>query len=266
MSHEVDVEIPASVFQAQPGEVLRVTRSLHQRPSGIRQIAEAEKRAAHSASALAQAARTHRYNLFRLEQAKAQLGARRSQIPSAKDLVPQTLQPGNAHGDRLGRVTSRDRLTALTKTAGVLTLDCGTELRWTAAASYVDALEPLFAGVPLLVRGPLRSDGSLSIQQVKAAPSEHWNDGEIAGYSRLARLGQPTVTAVYQAKERLADQDGMTCTSCSVSFSTLNHASLVEVAFDTLRLVCRPCKEDWRDRHPGAVPAVFLLDFLKAGA
>ncbi|MFI6653198.1 hypothetical protein ACIBI8_37115 [Streptomyces sp. NPDC050529] len=242
-------DLPRSVTVAQPGEVLRMTRALHPLQTRFDQVDAAERAVARTARLLDEATNDHQRSLLRLAQTRAHFG------------VPQTTGTGTKGGDPgeyTGRIIARQRLTALNKTSGTLALTCGEDLSWTAAASYVDALEQLFEGVPVVVRGPVDSSGTLSIQQISLAPQPRsdWDNTLTGTYEQLASLGQATITEVVQQKTRLIDQFGASCMECDLAFTKATQASLAVRPGDQNLLLCRPCKENWKDVQGAATTTI----------
>lgn len=204
-------------------------------------VSAAEQAVALSEQALNDAAATHRRNLARLAQARKEMGVPTfTKVPAVEVLAAghPTIQ-----GRLIGRVTMRDRLTDDSKTSGVLRLESGDTIKWTAGSAYVDALDTLFNGVPISVRGPLAADGTLSIQEVQPAPREFWHDAE--DYDTAAGFGPMTVMVLSLLKRDLIAAHGARCQQCRKGFCKPKKASVAEHADGTRTLLCRPCKEDW---------------------
>lgn len=237
-------------LQARPyGDRLRI--SLKRMPAGrINAVSAAEQAVALSEQALYDAAATHQRNLARLARARKEMG-----VPTL-DKVPsvEVLAAGHASlsGRLIGRVIRRDRLTDDSKTAGTLRLESGETVKWTAGSAYVDALDVLFDGAPISLRGPLMGDGTLSIMEVQPADREYWADGE--DYETAAQLGPMTVMAISLLKRDLMAARGARCEKCGKGFSKPKKASVAEHQDGTHTLLCRPCKENWnRAGRPSAL-------------
>jgi hypothetical protein len=228
--------LPAIVTKAPSGDILRKVHSLRPTQRHLSTLVAAERSAAATAQALTEARLAHQQNLIRLGRARTFLAD-----PASRTAPVAVVSPG----EHIGWVINRERLTGLNKTAGTLALTTGAYLSWTAGASYVDALEPLFNGVPVLVRGPINADGVLSIQQIGAAPREHWTelDGD---YEQLAHLGQGTVNDISALRMRLIETYGSNCMECGQQFLKATQAAVAEVSEAEALLLCRPCKEDWK--------------------
>lgn len=207
----------------------------------LNSVTDAEQAVALSERALYDAAATHQRNLARLARARKEMGVPTlDKVPSA-----EVLAAGHASlsGRLIGRVIRRDRLTDDSKTAGTLRLESGETVKWTAGSAYVDALDVLFDGAPISLRGPLMDDGTLSIMEVQPAPREFWHDAE--DYETAAQLGPMTVMAISLLKRDLIAAHGAHCKKCGKGFSKPKKASVAEHADGTHTLLCRPCKEDW---------------------
>lgn len=204
-------------------------------------VSAAEQAAAMSEQALNDAATTHQRNLTRLAQARKAMG-----VPTLGKIPPaEVLAAGHPtiQGRLIGRVILRDRLTDDSKTSGVLRLTSGDTVKWTAGSAYVDALDVLFNGAPISVRGPIAADGTLSIQEVQHAPREYWHDAE--DYELAAEQGPMTVMVISLLKRDLIAAHGARCQQCRKGLSKPKKASVAEHADGTHTLLCRPCKEDW---------------------
>lgn len=257
----VDTFIPASVYAVdQRGDILRRVRGLHPRQDALEFLASAEAAAETSSLLLENAHRQHQDNLDRVDRARKALllatFTRQDVCPEPVPFVATGTLPGEmtapyrmVDGRLFGRIVDRDRLTDDSKTAGTLRLDSGETLRWTAGAAYVDALDVLFNGVPISLRGPFIDDGSISIQEVQPAPREHWADTE--DYELAAGLGPMTVMSIAFLKRDLMAARGPRCEQCSKAISKPKKASIAEHSNGTHTLLCRPCKDDWnRDGRP----------------
>ncbi|WP_331719521.1 hypothetical protein OG693_39595 (plasmid) [Streptomyces sp. NBC_01259] len=234
--------LPAIVTKAPPGDILRKVQSLRPTQRHLSTLVAAERAAAASAQALTEARVAHQQSLIRLNHARTFLAD-----PTSRTAPVTVVSPG----EYIGWVINRERLTGLNKTSGTLALTTGTYLHWTAGASYVDTLEPLFNGVPVLARGPLNADGVLSIQKISAAPREHWTELD-GNYDQLAGLGQGTVNDISALRMRLIEAYGSSCMECGQQFLKATQASVAEVSETEALLLCRPCKEDWKVVTPAA--------------
>lgn len=245
---------PEDLEARRHGDRLRV--SLKRMPSPrVSNVSGAEQAAAMSEQALNDAAMAHQRNLARLARARVQIGVA-STGDTAVPTVDEMVMPHRTLPDLLiGWVTSRDRLTDDSKTAGTLRLECGETLKWTASSAYVDALDVLFDGAPISVRGPLMGDGWISIQEVQPAAREYWRDTE--DYAAASVLGPMTVMVTSVMKRDLMAAHGSSCQSCGKAIGKPKKASIAELE-DGTRLVCRPCKQAWVDagRPNGLVPSV----------
>ncbi len=246
----IQTEAAPHALQAQSyGDRLRVVRSLLPNGGRLNRIVDAEAAVAESSRLLENAAREHVANLSRLNVLRQREKLALLPVPSVAELTAA------AGADLVGRVTKRDRLTHLTKTGGQLELVSGEVVTWTAAASYVDALDVLFDGVPIIVTGPFLNDGSLSIQSVLPAPRSYWRDGE--DFQDAEDLGAMTVMVASMLKKDLAKKHGSACQVCGHSFSNLTQAAIADLVNGAPALVCRPCKEDWKQSLKA--PAVSLV-------
>jgi hypothetical protein len=231
-------DVPAIVLKAAArGDILRKVRDMHPQGQRLNDISAAEAAVAESGRLLDNLAREHQLNMDRL-----------NVLRQRQDLTPVPVQPlpqiATTGTDLVGRVIRRDRLTHQNKTAGTMLLSTGDEIRWTAAASYVDALDVLFDGVPIQVTGPFLANGSLSIQSALPAPRSYWTDGE--DYDAHAELGGMTVMAAGLLKKELRRTQGHDCHMCAQTISKRVHASVAYLSAGPV-LVCRPCKQEWND-------------------
>lgn len=226
-------------LKAQPyGDVLRVVRSMHPQASRLDLIIDAEAAVAESARLLENLVRTHQQNVDRLNMLR-----QRHQL--APHPVPEPVKVAVATGgDLIGRVIDRDPLTDSSKTTGTLLLPSGDEIRWTAAASYVDALDVLFNGLPIQAAGVFADDDSFSIQGVTPAPRPYWRDDE--DYAEYADLGGMTVMATGLLKKDLREAHGDDCHQCTRTIRKSVKAAVVYLSEGPV-LFCRPCKQEWND-------------------
>lgn len=239
-------DAPQIVLKAQhTGDVLRIARSVHPQSHRLDSILDAEAAVAESARLLENVSREHLRNLTRLNVLRQRANLNTIAVPEPVEITaPEDTS-------LVGRVVRRERLTSLNKTSGIILLDSGEEVAWTAAASYVDALDALFNGIPVQVTGPFLSDGSLSIQGAMPAPRAYWRTGE--DFEAVADLGGMTVMAAGLLKKDLAKEHGWACQVCGHLFTKLTQASIADLVNDRPALVCRPCKEDWnQSRKAGA--------------
>lgn len=226
------------------GDVLRTIRSTHPQGSRLNHISGAEAAVAESARMLENLAREHQQNLDRLNV----LRQRQHLAPHPVQTTPEIT--ASAGTDLVGRVIDRAPLTEQNKTAGTLLLTSGDVIRWTAAASYVDALDRLFDGVPIQVSGPFLANGSLSVQSVIPAPRSYWQDGE--DYDAFSELGGMTVMAAGLLKKQLRAKHGHDCQTCGQQIVKRVNASVAYLAAGPV-LFCRPCKQSWIDAGRPAV-------------
>lgn len=253
--------IPDIVFTApERGDVLRRVRSLHPRSEALTFLADAEAAAKLSELLLENAYRQHQDCLDRVRRAREAMTlnpvVRSVPVPAPTLFMAspdaghmQVSRPVATAGDQgerlLGRITDRQRLTNLTKTAGKLRLESGEIVAWTAGSAYVDCLEDLFNGAPISFRGPVMPDGSISIQEVLPAPRAYWASD--LDYEAGSELGAMTVLVESMMKRDLIKTRGNACQSCGHVFNKPKQASIAKHTDETLTLVCRPCKENWRD-------------------
>lgn len=237
----VQTEAPENVLKAPAnGDLLRVLRSVHPQEGILNRIVDAEAAVAESSRLLENAAREHHTNLTRLNVLRSRAGLTTTDVPSVEQLAAVSV-----HIKLIGRVIQRENLTQLTKTSGILAVD-GERIPWMASANYVDALEPLFDGVPIAVSGVMKDGGILSIQEVKPAPRDMWEVHEADAYTRLYRYGQSTVIRIKNLKKILMGQHDHRCQACGYGFPKAAQAAIAEQADGTHTLLCRPCKEDWK--------------------
>ncbi|WP_331723441.1 hypothetical protein [Streptomyces atratus] len=238
----VQTEAPEIVLKAQPtGDVLRIARSVHPIDS-IEKITAAETAVSESARCLEISARRHHRNLTRLAVLRQRAGLDAQPVPTVEDLAT----PNVPAGWFAGRVIRRERLTEDSNTLGKLKLASGQVIDWKAGSFYVDTLEPLFNGVPVVVTGVFSGNGLYSIQEIKAAPPSYWPADELDGYDEVAALGGATISRVSNARAGLMAQHKSRCQDCTRHLSKPSKASLIKVATG-YRLVCRPCKQQWID-------------------
>lgn len=207
----------------------------------ITEISALEQRVAKSASRLDYAAKLHHRDLTRLAVLRARIGLDTPLVPEVGDLATA----GVPEGWFVGRVFQRDRLTSSSKTSGSIGLSAGLAIQWSASAFYVDTLEPLFNGVPIMVQGPFK-DRVLCISAAKPAPLTYWNDDEISQYDTVTRHDATYLQRVTNARKTLMGQHKSTCQNCGGHIGKPSRASLIKHA-SGYRLVCRPCKQAWVD-------------------
>ncbi|MFF9787169.1 hypothetical protein [Streptomyces nigrescens] len=259
----IDTFIPESVFRVvENGDILRRSRGLHPRAQALKSLADVEAAAETSGLLLENAYRKHQQNLDRVDRARQALmlaeithpqicpppipfvatAAKDDKKPSpqpAQDL--QVIKTHPAQPDLLeglARIT-RTNLRYDTKSAGMLTMACGRNISWIAAASYTDAMHQLFGGAPVVVRGFFDDKDRLFITLIRAASREEW-DVPDAGQEHLMLLGQDTVAVAARIRKGLLDLYGPTCQECGAAVSKSSAAALQDE--DRLRLVCHPCK------------------------
>lgn len=238
----VQTDAPQHVLQAQPtGDRLRVARGMHPQSSRLDRIADAEAAVAESANVLYAAAQIHHRKLTRLAVLRQRAGLPAQPVPAVDILAT----PDVPFGWFAGRIVERQPLTQDSKTFGKLETASGHVLEWIAGSFYVDMLEPLFTGVPVIVTGVFRNE-TFSIQEIKAAPATYWTPGERDSYTALSRLGGSTVTRASNVRAELMTQHQALCQDCGGQLTKPSKASLIQHA-DGYRLVCRPCKQVWID-------------------
>lgn len=232
-------EIPEVVFQAQPrGDVLRIAHSVHPFGGRLDRIVDAEAAVAESARLLENATREYRQQVERLNLLRSRQG-----LPNLPESDFLLFRQVGAELDFIGRVTERLPLTAKHSTTGTFRTTAGEEIRWTASAPYVDALEALFGGVPVEIKAALMSDGTYTLNQIKAAPRPFWESPE--DYDRYAGYGPLTVMSISLVKKELRQKHGK-CQQCRNQLPKRAHCSLIDTVTGP-QIVCRPCKQDWID-------------------
>lgn len=253
------------VFAAvQRGDVLRRVRRLHPSQEAVKNIADAEAAAELSALLLENAYRQHQDNLARVNQARQALVLEAVVRPpvcpepspfepagvSLAKLNPPVPAPTgelkvvktNQHQpDLLEGLARIDRVTPMSssKSEGTLTMASGQSIRWTCVASYTDALAPLFAQVPVVVRGFLADDNHFSLTLIRAAAREEW-DVPDAGRDDLMLLNQDTVTMAASVRKQLIRLHGPTCQACGETVNKSSAAAFQDQ--DRLLLLCHLCK------------------------
>ncbi|MGS2592154.1 hypothetical protein [Streptomyces hebeiensis] len=245
------------------GDVLRRTRSLHPRSDALTFLADTEAAAAASALLLENAYRQHQQNLDRVDRARQSLllaptthvvicpppvpftgmttmDQEQPVPPPADDLqiVKTNPEQPDLH-EGLARIVRVDDVTEASKMSGLLTTASGRDVRWTTAASYADALEELFTGVPAVVRGFFTSANDFVLTLIRAASREEWNVPD-AGREDLMVLGQDAVTEAARIRKGLLRMYGPACQLCEVIISKSRAA--VWDNGDRMVLVCHPCK------------------------
>ncbi|MFD7855170.1 hypothetical protein ACFV6B_12915 [Streptomyces microflavus] len=259
----------ADVYESHDRERLRLRSAVSPR---MNPILSAEAAVAQTALLLENLTREHEENLDRLNRARTLLGLDTVPQPTATpepapaaplaSAQPKTTLPphqANTHPtytDHAGRITSRARLTTLTKTTGFFRTATGDTWRWVASATYVDLLEELFAGAPVVATLFDRGDGFVVIQAVRPATRQDWDTDEF-DFNEHAGLGQATVTHRQGMKKILAKQNGLICASCDSNLGKHAQATIAAEPLKPPVLMCRPCKEDWRDAQtPRTLKAV----------
>jgi hypothetical protein len=213
----------------------------------ITQIAELEVRVADSARRLDRAAKMHHRDLTRLNVLRNRIGLSTKPVPEVGDLATA----GIPDGWFAGRIIRRERLTADSKTEGSIGLSAGLAIEWTAGSFYVDTLEPLFSGLPVIVTGTFK-DRVLSISAIKPAPLSYWHDDELPQYEAARGYDAQYITRICNARKSLMDQHDSRCQDCQGGLSKPSKAALIKHA-NGYRLVCRPCKQLWIDAGRPAV-------------
>ncbi|MEU9578814.1 hypothetical protein [Streptomyces chilikensis] len=223
---------------ANQGDILRKLRNKDPQTSHLNKIAAAEAAVEETARTLSNLIQEYQQRVNRLNVLR-----QRHDLPL---LAPEDLGTTlpDTTTDIVGRVIYREPLTKADKTAGTLLLISGEHIQWTASASYVDALDVLFDGVPIQVTGSFTATGSLSIQGAVPAPRSYWRDGE--DYDRFAEVGPITVMAAALVKKELRQKHGNACHECGRGVGKRAKASVAYLA-DGPVLVCRPCKQRWID-------------------
>ncbi|MCA1223706.1 hypothetical protein [Streptomyces sp. 8L] len=247
----------ADPFTAQPGEILNRKRPDQ---SHVANIATAEAAARRTAQELENLTREYNQTLARLNRARiaASLSAtelvEKPVVDLAKQVLAQnvpvskkfTVRP--VFTDILGRVTSRGRLTDLKKVSGTFQLRTGESISWVAATTYVDYLEDLFEGVPVVARAALRPDGKYVFQAVAPATREEWGSAD-AGTVGFVSFSQGVTEVIKERRSRrkqLCREFGMACMQCQVDALKGSLLSAAVDAEGVQALLCRSCKEDWR--------------------
>jgi len=146
------------------------------------------------------------------------------------------MQPDLLEG--LGRIASIG-LRHGTKSVGTLTLASGQSIRWISRASYTDAMDQLFDGAPVVVRGFFDDKDRFFITVIRAASREEW-DVPDAGQEHLMLLSQDTVTAASLLRKQLLGLYGPTCQECGTTLTKSSAAAMQDG--DRLMLACHPCK------------------------
>lgn len=207
----------------------------------ITEISILENRVTESAGRLDRAAKLHHRDLSRLSVLRNRLGLSTQPVPPIKDLTAAVV----SEGWYMGRVIRRERLTADSKTEGSIALSAGLVIEWTAGSFYVDTIEPLFSGLPVVVTGTFR-DRVLSIAAIKPAPLTYWDDAELPQYETANGCDAAYVQRIVNARNGLMAQHKNRCQDCGNGLSKASKASLIKHARG-YRLVCRPCKQTWID-------------------
>lgn len=257
------ITVPAALaFEVQSsGDILRRVRSLHPSQDALKTLTDAEAAAATSGLLLENAYRQHQENLDRVDLARqamllnptqhtaicpepapflpSALTEKKPQIPASDDLQVVKSAPG--HPDLLEGLARIDRVGMFeaSKASGMLTMANGRPLRWAGAASYVDALNPLFHGAPVVVRGFFDDHDRFVLTLIRAASRDEW-DVPDAGQEELMLLGQDTVSAAAQLRKRLIRLYGPTCQSCEASVSKATAAAAQDG--ERITLLCHLCK------------------------
>lgn len=255
-----DVELAPVTFEAQEqGDILRSVKRVHPSTGALSAVVSAEAAAARAAQDLEEAAARHKAKTASLAKARTNCGL------AGTGLEPKTTPAPEAPGPKpptyvnlTGRVLRRNRLSELTKTGGALTLASGEVVGWTASASYVDALEDLFNGAPIVVKGFATGGKPFTIMSVRPATVAEWtavaSPEDVGAWSpRWAHIRQEVVSEQALEKKRLADEHGASCQLCGREFPKLQQAALLRGGDNSLTLVCRPCKEAAR-RGEAVIP------------
>lgn len=242
------IEAPAHVLKAYPrGDRLRTRLARLPRQERLADLASAEEAAARTQLLLDNLAREHEANLARVQEARDALRltppaeAPAVQAPAG---AADPAQPQPEHITLLGRVVRRDPFTALTKATGHLELAGGGLLRWKASAAYVDTLDDLFGGAPLVVTAHMPDPaGRVVIQAVRPASEDEW-PGSTEGLRFVSYTQQvPEVVAGRtHAKKKLAAARGLRCEKCATELANHRQASVLNRESGPL-LMCRPCKQ-----------------------
>ncbi|MFF7335422.1 hypothetical protein [Streptomyces sp. NPDC008150] len=257
----------ANPFAAHPGE---------RRLSGVDQgrlgmVAVAEAAVLRTARELDNLTREYNQALTRLNQARTALSlpsspckeqpdldwvaAAEKEVQALQVVVSKKFTEQPQYVTLLGRVTSRHRLTDLTKVRGTFTLHpSGEQIEWVTSATFVDILDDLFEGAATVANAAQRPDGVWVFQGVAAATPQQWGTG--ADQVRFASLDGPAwfvIAARKDLRRALVREHGPACMQCHRAFS---QHSLLSVAIDQdgdTALMCRSCKEDWRTAGRPAV-------------
>lgn len=207
----------------------------------ITEISILEQRVAESGRRLETAAQRHHRYVSRLAVLRQHIGLTAQPVPEVEALATADIPDGWF----AGRIIRRERLTADSKTGGSIRLAAGRTVEWTAGAFYVDTLEPLFSGLPVIVTGKFK-DRVLSISAIKPAPLSYWNDDERSQYETAQGYDSPYIQRIVNARTALMTHYKSRCRDCSEQMSKPSKASLIRHA-NGYRLVCRPCKQAWID-------------------
>ncbi|MGW2844664.1 hypothetical protein [Streptomyces sp. NPDC001274] len=262
----------ATVYQAHGREHLRRREMVSTDLKPILRVGDAEAAVARTALLLENLTREHEANLHRLDRARELLGLTPAShaltTPPVSQPAEDTVEPAveisktasapsplrfdapPKYIEKACRVLSRNRLTLLTKTTGILELASGDVRQWVASAAYVDALEELFDGAPVVATMVERADGFVIVQAVRPATRADW-DTDRFDFTAYAQFGQHIVTERRQLKKRLAKEHGLLCSVCGYKLLKYANASLAKSTEGSPSLVCRPCKEDWRASQSG---------------
>lgn len=207
----------------------------------ITEIATLERRVAESARHLDRAAKFHHRDLTRLSVLRNRIGLSTKPVPPIGDLTTA----GIPEGWYMGRVIRRERLTADSKTGGSINLAAGLNIEWTAGSFYVDTLEPLFSGLPVIVTGTFK-DRVLSIAEIRPAPETYWREDEMVQFQTARGYDSRHIQRISDARAGLLAQHKNRCQDCAGELSKPSKASLIRHD-NGYRLVCRPCKQAWID-------------------
>lgn len=243
----VQTEAPTNVLKApENGDVLRIARSVHPTSVRVGLISDVEAAVAESAARLERAARHHQRQLSRLAVLRHRAGLDTSPVLSVDELI----QPNVPDNWLVGRIVEREPLTMESKTSGKLLLVTGQILNWTAGAHYVDTLDQLFDGVPVMFTGIVKhtqdNDVVYCIGCIKPAPPEFWPASQMDDYQAATECNASLIEQHSNARKTLREQHGSRCLDCKQYLSKPSKASLIP--HDTgYRLVCRPCKQAWID-------------------
>ncbi|MEU8472716.1 hypothetical protein AB0F30_33365 [Streptomyces sp. NPDC029006] len=232
-------DVPPIVLQVQDrGDILRKVRSLHPEGHRIDSIADAEAAVAETTRLLENLIREHQRQVDRLNVLRSRQG-----LPALPASDGHPAPQVGAEVGMIGRVTEHAPLTAKGFTIGTFRLTSDEEVRWTASASLVDALDPLFSGVPVEITAILASDGTYTLNQIKAAPMPFWESAE--DYARYAEIGPVTLMTGGLLKKELRQKSGK-CRLCRSQLPKWANCSLIDSS-NGVRIVCRSCKQQWID-------------------